>query len=203
VPVLERAKEAAEALPCSVLTVKRGADGLHISGLAPKGPELEQLLVKLRDIGNPTDAITRVDRSTCDVITTVAPLVRQTWDSVPRNFSVQPAEPQAAIGERIRFNLETAMPALIVDVYQDDGTVHHLPHPVHSGGQGRFHAEWVAAGEAGPRLIVAIASETPLDLGKRPVSEPAIEYLQTLRSRLDTATMEVTADVTMLTVHHR
>jgi hypothetical protein len=203
VPVLERAKQAAEALPCSVLTVKRGANGLHISGLAPNGPELDQLLVKLRDIGNPKDAITRVDRSTCDVITTVAPLVRQAWDSVPRTFSVQPSEPQATSGERIRFNLETAMPALIVDVYQDDGTVHHLSHPVHSGVPGRLHAEWVAAGESGSRLIVAIASETPLGLGTRPMIESATEYLETLRSRLDTATMAITADVATLTVHHR
>jgi predicted Ser/Thr protein kinase len=203
VPVLERANEAAEALPCSVLTVKRGANGLRISGLAPNGPELEQLLVKMRDIGNPTDAITRVDRSTCDVLTAVAPLVRQAWDSEPRTFSVQPAEPEAAIGERVRLNVETALPALIVDVYREDGTVHHLPRSVHSGVPGRVHAEWVAEGEAGSRLIVAIASETPLDLGTRPAIEPATEYLETLRPRLDAATMAVTADVTTLSVRHR
>jgi predicted Ser/Thr protein kinase len=203
VPVLERANEAAEALPCSVLTVKRGADGLRIAGFAPEGPELNQLLAKLRNTGNPTDAITRVDRSTCDVITTVAPFVRQAWDSVPRTFSVQPAESEATIGDRYRVNIETALPALIVDVYRNDGTVHHMPHPLHSGTGGRFHAEWVAGGEPGGRLVVAIASETPLDLGTRPAIEPATEYLETLRSRLDTATMAVTADLTTMTVHRR
>jgi serine/threonine protein kinase len=203
VPVLERASQAAEALPCSVLTVKRGANGLRIAGFAPDGPELDQLLVKLRDMGNPTDAITRVDRSTCDVITTVAPFVRQAWESVPRTFSVQPAESEATIGDRYRVNIETALPALIVDVYRNDGTVHHMPHPLHSGAAGRFHAEWVAAGEPGSRLVVAIASETPLDLGTRPAIEPATEYLETLRSRLDTATMAVTADFTTMTVHRR
>jgi hypothetical protein len=137
------------------------------------------------------------------VITTVAPLVRQAWDSVPRSFSVQPAVPEATSGERIRFTLESAMPALVVDVYQDDGTVHHLSHPVHSSTPGRFHAEWTAAGEPGSRLIVAIASETPLELGTRPEVEPATAYLETLRARLDAATMAVTADVTTLTVHHR
>jgi hypothetical protein len=202
-PVEERANEAAEALPCSVLTVKRGANGLRISGLASNGPELEQLLGKMRDLGNPTDAIARVDRSRCDVLTTVAPLVRQAWNSEPRTFSVQPAEPEVASGERVRFNVETAMPSLIVDVYQDDGTVHHLSRPVHSGAPGRLHAEWYAEGEPGPRLVVAIASEAPLELGTRPEIEPATEYLETLRSRLDAATMAVTADVTTVTVHHR
>jgi hypothetical protein len=203
VPVLERANEAAEALPCSVLTVKRGTNGLHISGLAPAGAELDQLLARLRDIGNPADAITRMDRSACDVITTVAPLVRQAWDNVPRSFSVQPAQPEATIGERIRVNVESPLPALIVDVYREDGTVYHLSHPVASRTSGRFHTEWVAAGAEGPRLIVAIGSETPLDLGNRPAIEPATEYLETLRSRLDAATMAVTADATTLIVHPR
>ncbi len=203
VPVLERANEAAEALPCSVLTVKRGTNGLHISGLAPAGAELDQLLVRLRDIGNPADAITRMDRSACDVITAVAPLVRQAWDSVPRSFSVQPAQPEAVLGERIRVNVESPLPALIVDVYREDGTVHHLSRPAESRTSGRFHTEWVAAGTEGPRLIVAIASETPLDLGNRPAIEPATEYLETLRSRLDAATMAVTADATTLIVHPR
>ncbi len=203
VPVLERANEAAEALPCSVLTVKRDPSGMHISGLAPNGPELDQLLVKLRDVGNPTDAITRIDRNTCDVITTVAPFVRQAWASVPRTFSVLPAEPDAAVGERIRVNIESALPAVIVDVYRDDGAVHHLSHPVRSGASGKFHAEWVVSGEAGARLIIAIAAETPLDLGTRPAIEPATEYLEVLRSRLDAATMAVTADVTTVAVHPR
>ena len=56
-----------------------------------------------------------------------------------------------------------------------------MPHPLHSGSAGRFHAEWVAAGEPGGRLVVAIASETPLDLGTRPAIEPATEYLETVR----------------------
>ena len=203
VPVLQRANEAAEALPCSVLAVKQGANGLHVSGFAPAGPELDQLLAKLRDTGNPADKITRVDGSTCDVITTVAPFVRQAWDSVPRTFSVQPAEPEAALGERVRINIETALPAVIVDVYRADGTVHHLSHPVHSGAAGRMHTEWVTGGEPGARLIVATASETPLDLGARPAVEPATEYLETLRSRIYAATVAVTADVTTLTVRHR
>lgn len=203
VPVLERANEAAEALPCSVLTVKRDADGLRISGFAPEGPELDQLLVKLRNDGNPTDAITRVARSTCDVITTVAPFVRQAWESVPRTFSVQPAEAEATLGDRYRVNIETALPALIVDIYRDDGTVHHMPHPLRSGAEGRFHAEWMAAGEPGGRLVVAIASEAPLDLGNRPEIEPATQYLEAVRSRLDNATTAVTADLTTMTVHHR
>jgi hypothetical protein len=164
---------------------------------------LDQLLAKLRGDGNVTNAITPVDRSTCDVLTTMAPLVRQAWDSVPRTFSIQPAEPEAVLGDRVRLNVETALPALMVDVYREDGTVHHLSHPVHSGGQGRLHAEWVAAGEPGPRLVVAIASETPLDLGTRPAIEPATAYLETLRSRLDAATMAVTADATTVNVRHR
>jgi predicted Ser/Thr protein kinase len=202
-PILERANLAAEALPCSVLIVKRRADGLRVSGFAPEGPELNQLLAKLHEDGNPADAVTRVDRSTCDVLTAVAPRVRQAWNSEPRTFSIQPAEPEVASGERVRFNLETAMPALMVDVYQKDGTVHHLSHPVRSSGSGRFHAEWVAAGESGTRLVVALASETPLDLGTRPAIEPATDYLEALRSRLYLATTAVTADVTTLTVHNR
>jgi len=52
-------------------------------------------------------------------------------------------------------------------------------------------------------LVVAIASETPLDLGTRPEIEPATEYLETVRSRLDNATTAVTADLTTMTVHQR
>jgi len=199
VSVLEQAREIAETLPCSVLTVKRGADGPTVSGLAPPGEDLERLLAKLREDGDPADEITRVDRSHCATITTVAALVRQSWNSVPRTFAVEPAQRDVTKGDRAHFTIRTVLPALIVDVYQTDGTVYHLSRPVAGSTPGRFHAQWTA-GHPGPRLIVAIASERPLDLGTRPEVEDTADYLEALRARLDATTMELTADATTVTV---
>ncbi len=78
---LERARTAARSLPCSVLRVASGQDGLHVSGLAQAGQELDRLLTELRDVGNLADDITRVDRFACTPIATMAAPVRQTWDT--------------------------------------------------------------------------------------------------------------------------
>ena len=54
-------------------------------------------------------------------------------------------------------------------------------------GQTRPHAEWIAAPPPGPRLVVAIGSATPLDLGARPDTERAAEYLAVLQTGLQRA----------------
>ncbi len=79
-------------------------------------------------------------------------------------------------------DVATVRPALYVDLYQSDGSVRHLLRPAVSGRAGKPHAEWVATPPTGQRLVAAIGSATPLDLGARPETERAADYLAVLAS---------------------
>jgi len=184
---LERARTAARSLPCSVLRVASGQDGLHVSGLAQAGQELDRLLTELRDVGNLADDITRVDRFACTPIATVAAPVRQTWDTSLPTFAIRLDRREVASGGRLVIDVATVRPALYVDLYQSDGSVRHLLRPAVSGRAGKPHAEWVATPPTGQRLVVAIGSATPLDLGTRPETERTADYLAVLQSRLQRA----------------
>ena len=181
---LDLARAAAQSLPCSVLNVASGQDGMRISGVAPAGQGLDRLLGDLREAGRLADDITRIDRFACAPVTTVAALVRRTWDGTPPELAVRLDQRIVASGARLAIDVPTALPALYVDIYQGDGSVRHLLRPAPSGTLTRPIADWVATPPPGPRLVVAIGSATPLDLGTRPETERASDYLAALQLRL-------------------
>jgi serine/threonine protein kinase len=197
---LELARHMAQALPCSILRVAGVPDGLRVSGLAPAGQELDRLLSELQDAGRVTDDITRVDRLACTPIATVAALVRRTWDSTPPTFAIHLDREIVASGARLGIDVATSLPALYVDLYQADGSVRHLLRPAPPGKPNRPHAQWIASPPSGPRLVVAIGSEGLLDLGTRPDTERAADYLEALQTRLQRAVMPLAADLAMVTV---
>jgi serine/threonine-protein kinase len=197
---LERARAAASALPCSILHVANAQDGLRVSGLAPTGKDLDGLLAGLRDMGRMGEDIVRVDRFACGPMAAVGALVRQTWDAAPPSFAMRLDQREVANGARLGIDFATKLPVLYVDLYPSDGSVRHLLRPSPSGKPAKAHAEWLAGGPAGPRLVVAIGSAVPLDLGARPDNEKAADYVAALMSGLERAAVPTSADVAMVTV---
>jgi hypothetical protein len=197
---LERARAAASALPCSILHVASAGDGLRVSGVAPTGQDLDGLLAGLRDLGRVAEDVVRVDRFACGPMAAVDALVLRSWNATPPAFAIRLGQREVASGGRVGIDVASTLPALYVDLYQSDGSVRHLLRPGPSGKPVKPHAEWIAGGPAGPRLVVAIGSAAPLDLGARPDSEKAADYVAALRSGLERATGPTSADVAMVTV---
>ena len=197
---LDLARAAAQSLPCSVLNVASGQDGMRISGVAPAGQGLDRLLGDLREAGRLADDISRIERFACAPVTTVAALVRRTWDGTPPELAVRLDQRVVASGARLAINVLTALPALYVDIYQGDGSVRHVLRPAPSGTLTRPIADWVATPPPGPRLVVALGSATPLDLGTRPETERASDYLAALQLRLQRAAVPPAADLATVTV---
>jgi serine/threonine protein kinase len=197
---LDLARAAAQSLPCSVLNVASGQDGMRISGVAPAGQGLDRLLGDLREAGRLADDISRIERFACAPVTTVAALVRRTWDGAPPELAVRLDQRIVASGARLAINVLTALPALYVDIYQGDGSVRHVLRPAPSGTLTRPIADWVATPPPGPRLVVALGSATPLDLGTRPETERASDYLAALQLRLQRAAVPPAADLATVTV---
>jgi hypothetical protein len=183
-----------------VLHVASGQGGLRVSGLAPAGQELDRLLAELHDLGRLADDITRVDRFICTPIATVSPLVRQTWAATPTALAIRLEQREVARGARLGIDVVTTLPAIYIDLYQSDGSVRHLLRPAQSGRAGKPRAEWPATPPPGPRLVVAIGSAIPLDLGARPDIEKAADYLTVLQQRLRGDAVPPSADLAMVTV---
>lgn len=196
----EQAVAGAKSLPCSVLRLTAERDGVRASGFAAAGQDLDRFLADLRNVGRVADDVTRVDRSACPVLATAAPVVRGTWNGVPPVLAVRLDQPNVAAGARVVIGVTATLAALYVDLYDGDGSVRHLLRPGPSGATGRRTAEWTAAPPPGARLIVAFAAATSLELGQRPEVEPAANYLDALRARLDGAKAPLAADLAMVIV---
>ena len=151
-------------------------------------------------MGRVADDVTRVERFACPVLVTAAPMVRETWNGVPPVLAVRLNQPNVASGARLAIGVTTTLGALYLDLFDGDGSVRHLLRPGQSGATGRRTVEWTAASPPGARLIVAFGAATPLELGQRPGIEPAANYLDALRSRIDEAKPPLAADVAMVIV---
>ncbi len=196
---LEQGQAAAQSLPCSILNLTDGQDGIRVSGLALAGAELDQLLADLHNASPVTDAITRVDRFACAPILAMKAFVQRSWKGAPPTFAIRLDQRTVASGARLGINVTPTPSALYIDLYQADGSVRHLSRPI-AGSPIKPRAEWVAAPPAGPRLVVAISAATSLDLGARPETERASDYLAALRPRLQRAAEPPAVDLVMATV---
>jgi predicted Ser/Thr protein kinase len=196
----EQAVESARSLPCSVLRLTAEQEGVRASGFASAGQDLDRFLADLHNVGRVADDVTRVERFACPVLVTAAPMVRETWNGVPPVLAVRLNQPNVASGARLAIGVTTTLGALYLDLFDGDGSVRHLLRPGQSGATGRRTVEWTAASPPGARLIVAFGAATPLELGQRPEIEPAANYLDALRSRIDEAKPPLAADVAMVIV---
>jgi predicted Ser/Thr protein kinase len=183
---LDRAREAAAAIPCAALDVRAGQDRTEITGFAQVGQEFDRWRAGLGPVGG---TVTRVDPFACAPIDAMSSLVRRTWDGTTPSLIIHVEQASVASGARVRTSVATALRAIYVDLYQADGSVRHLLR-----GSGRS-AEWTATPPGGPRMLVAIGAIAPLDFGQRPESEPASLYLDALRSVLPKA---AAADLAMV-----
>jgi len=141
----------------------------------------------------------------------MAASVRQSWDSLSPTFDLRPAQREVASGTRLGIDVSTTLPALYIDVFQNDGSVRHLARPSRSGasnvppssrsdGVSVPSVDFVAGPATGPALIVAMGSAVALNLGVRPEVEKAAAYLAVLSPRLRDAGTPPSADVAMVTV---
>ncbi len=194
---LERAQAAAAALPCAALHVTSETDVLRVAGFAAGGEALDRLLADMRSAGRITDGITRIDRSFCVPIAAVASAARRTWEAVPPPLALRPDQHDVVIGSRLRLDATTSLPVLAVDMYQADGSVRHVLRP---GPAARLPLQWTAIAPPGSRLLVAIAATAPLDLGQRPETEKAEDYLAALQSALQRAAPPPAVDLAIVMV---
>lgn len=190
---LERAQAAAAAVPCSALAVAEQQGALRVSGFAGPGSDIDRLLMNLRNDGIVTNAVTGIDRAFCAPVTAIAQPARLAWANNPASPTIRIDHQQVAAGAALRVDVEAQLPVLLVDLYQTDGTVRHLR--TSSG-----HAEWIATGPPGPRLLTAIVSADPLYAGARPETEKTRDYLALLRSRLSSPTSPILANLAIVSV---
>jgi serine/threonine protein kinase len=193
----QRAREAAGALPCTALRVAAESDGVRVSGFAPAGHDLDWFLAGLRDVGQVTDDVTRVDRAACPILATLAPLVRATWGTEPPMLTMRVDPSSPASGTPVGVTLSSALPALYVDLFQPDGTVRHLLRP---GQAERRSVAWTAVPPPGERLLATFGAAAPLDLGTRPETERITDYLDALRPRIGDGGTRIAADLALVTV---
>ncbi len=187
-------------MPCAVLHVGAERDRIRIAGLAAAGQELDRLLTDVSQAGPVADNILRIDHALCAPIATMAPLIRQTWEREPRAVALRVAQPEVTSGARLGIDVDAGLPVRYVDIFQPDGSVRHLLRAGTVTTANRDHVEWSATPPAGPRLVLAIGSAQPLDIGNRPEMEATTAYLQTLQPLLERAASRVAADLAIVTV---
>ena len=196
----ERVRAMARTVPCSVLSVTGTPEGLHISGVAAQGRDLDRLLAVARNAGLVTDEIVRVQRFACAPIDTVSALARQSWESDPKPLSLLPDHQDPLSGTQLGIDVATLLPVVYVDLYRDNGEVRHLTRPVSSLSENNPHTASVVVPAPGPALIVAIGSTTQLELGTRPDTERAADYLAALQRHLHDAATPPAVDLVMMIV---
>ena len=103
-------------------------------------------------------------------------------------------------GTQLGIDVATLLPVVYVDLYRDNGEVHHLTRPVSSLSDDNPHTASVVVPAPGPALIVAIGSTTQLELGTRPDTERAADYLAALQRHLRDAATPPAVDLVMMIV---
>jgi serine/threonine protein kinase len=196
---LEAMRAKARSLPCSMLTLSEAANGLRLTGLAQTGPDLRRLITDLRSVSYLSNRTTPVSDFACAPIAAMAPLARQSEDNSLPAVAAQVDQRKIVGGSRLGIDVITTLPFVYVDLYQGDGAVRHL-RPVASGTANTTHVNWFSTSSAGPVLVAAIGSKTPLDLDNRPETERAGIYLASLQAQIQNAAVPPSADLKMVQV---
>ena len=183
---------AVRGQPCSILQARDVGSGLEVSGVALQGAEwnrLRQLFPVGRGVSVGVQAVEFLPAFACEAVDVLGPAVLRTWDAgggrlltlTPRSVGAGAAMVVTLRGDGGR--------AVIMDVFQPDGTVQHLASPKMVAGPGGLRvAVAVPPGAVpGPRLLVVVVSAAPLALGARPTSEATGGYLAALRRALEQA----------------
>ncbi|WP_426955512.1 caspase family protein [Muricoccus radiodurans] len=191
----ERLITLAREQRCSLLEVSSTGGRISVSGLAPSRPDWDGFLRQAgatRGIRLSPQAVEFLPAFACEPVDLLAPPVRATRVTAGRLMTLTQRE--VAAGGTLTLTLRgTGGEAVLLDLFQPDGTVRHVPVPA-AAAERRVTVVQPAGSPPGPRLLTALVSPVPLDLGARPTTEPAGPYLAALQRALQSGP-EVRADV--------
>jgi hypothetical protein len=205
---LADARTLALGVPCALIDVREAQPHTQPARLLISGPTLpgaafdsfiRQIEVPGRSVGVATEPI---DPGHCAALAVMTDLVRGSREQHPLRL-IAPTTP-VPIGGQLTISVD-AIPggALYVDLYGADGSVQHLrrgtvsPNPAEAD----VTVAAVAAGTPGQRLLVAITTAVPLNLGQHPPTEHETSYLPQLQhelARLGATSAELRAEVATL-----
>ncbi|WP_201306087.1 caspase family protein [Roseomonas harenae] len=203
----ERLLAMARGQRCSLLDVKATGPQVDVVGLAPAGADWDgfRQMGATRGLRIGTSRVELLPPFACEPIEVLGESVRATRDATGNLMTLSPRKVTA--GGTLTVALQGAAgQAIALDLFGTDGMVQHVPvRPVATGnGNVRVSIPQPGGSPPGPRLLTALVSPTPLELGNRPSVEPASSYLAALRPllqaelavRTDVATYELRAAVT-------
>ena len=152
-------------------------------------------------MGRVADDVTRVERFACPVTGDCG--ANGPWDMEWRAARSRGPARISRTWRRARalaIGVTTTLGALYLDLFDGDGSVRHLLRPANQAQPAAEPWSGPPRRRPVPRLIVAFGAATPLELGQRPEIEPAANYLDALRSRIDEAKPPLAADLAMVIV---
>jgi hypothetical protein len=188
---LPEARALALSLPCALVDVRAGESPneggrFYVSGPTLPGAAFDAFLQQLGGPGRLAGVTAeQVDPGHCPALAVVSDLVRRSRERGALRL-VAPASP-VPVGSELTITAR-AVPdgALYIDLYVGDGTVQHLRRgPILRAATGDdVQVSARAFGPPGQRLLVAIATPSPLDVGQRPTRESETTYLPALEREL-------------------
>jgi hypothetical protein len=196
------AQALASGVPCALLDVRERQGRLSVSGPTLPGPAFNAFLRQLDGPdGPPAVAIERLDSGHCSALAVVGDLVRRSREHVSLRVGL-PNSP-IPVGGRIVINVQSAPDgALYADLYSAEGSVQHLHRGYFPPSRGAVDAPIVGTvlGAPGLRLLVVMATPSPLNLEKRPTSESDTGYLAVLHRVLATLSPSASAEVVPVSI---
>ena len=196
---LDRLSTIARARPCSILEVRVAGDHVTLSGLAWKGQDWDGFLKQMKtgqDIQAGARDVEFLPAFACGPVDALAAWVRATGDAVPRRL-ITLRQRDVAVGNALTLTLRGAAEKIItLDLFRAGDMVEHIKvKPVRSDGDDvRVTIEHPSGSVPGSRLLTALISSAPPDLGARSPAERASVYLEALGKSLQTMT-DVRADL--------
>ena len=207
---LDEARTLALGVPCSLIDVREALPRTQPARLLVSGPTLpgaafdafiHQVEIPGRAVGLATEPL---DSGHCAALAVMTDLVRRSREQHPLRL-IAPATP-VPVGGQLTIMAETIPGGtLYVDLYAADGSVQHLRRgPVlTSSTDTDVSIPATATGPSGQRLLVAITTTLPLNLGQHPSTENEAAYLPALQhelARLGATSVELRAEIATLSV---
>ena len=178
---------SARALRCSVLDTRTVGNRVEVGGLALPGRAWDEFLKQVE--GNRSvrvaSAIDFLPPFACEAVDALGAAVQKTRGSEGGRLLTL-SRREIAAGDKLVVTLRGAAGKTVsLDLLQPGGTVQHLlAPPTAEAGGARVFAVQPAMSAPGPRLLIALVSAAPLELGTRPQIEPASAYVAALRQAL-------------------
>lgn len=183
---------------CSILEARPAGDGTTIRGLALAGPDWDGFAKQVgatRGIRLSISELDLLQPFACPVIDLLGALVRTTRETERTGLIALAFKDVATDASQTVTLRNVAGAAITLDLFRPDGMVNHLRLQATTNANDIRRLFARSPGTIpGPRLLTALISPTPLNIGRRPKIERTEQYLPALRSALQTAA-NVRADI--------